>query len=266
MGENYGKNADYIEGGDVVTFLEEALETLQQKQSRAVTFAAMRDASTIQEANAIGWKHEPEQMMKYGHTMMKNLTTRKGGYDTKRFEMTDFERSPLDLTTPVVLPGRSGMGKTNFLKAHGKYPLVVKTLDGLKKIVPGTTDLIIFDDMNFGAGTREQPGLNLTAEQIIALLDINERTTLKTRPNHKGDDVELPAGMKRVFSTNIDLEGMWIDETEQQTDINGNILHIFPKGANFEQTKAIRRRYKLENYVEQPLFNIKKIRIPASCD
>ena len=36
-------------------------------------------------------------------------------------------------------------------------------MDDLLKITD-ETDLLIFDDMNFGPGTEEQPGLNLTAE------------------------------------------------------------------------------------------------------
>ena len=50
--------------------------------------------------------------------------------------------------------------------------IIIKTMDDLLKITD-ETDLLIFDDMNFGPGTEEQPGLNLTAEQIIALLTIH---------------------------------------------------------------------------------------------
>ena len=54
--------------------------------------------------------------------------------------------------------------------------------------MPGYTDLIVFDDMNFGPGTAEQPGLNLSAEQMIALLDYEVETAIKTRPQNRGDD------------------------------------------------------------------------------
>jgi hypothetical protein len=43
----------------------------------------------------------------------------------------------------------SGVGKTSFAKAHGNYPLIVSTLDDLKKITPDKTDLLVFDDMEF---------------------------------------------------------------------------------------------------------------------
>ena len=259
-GPNYGQDASFIEGGDVLTFLKEALEATKKKETRAATFAAVRDAPTVAEGMEILWQREPEQAMKYGSIIERSLRQRKGGYDEKKYELGDFERPPLDLRLPVVLPGRSGMGKTQFLKAHAKYPLVIKTLDGLKKIVPGTTDLLIFDDMNFGPGTKEQPGLNLTADQVIALLSIDDRVTLKTRPNFKGDDVEIPAGLKRVFSTNIDIEGMYFDQDEQVVDVNGWPMHIFPRGANREQTEGISRRYRLETYVENPLYDRKKMR------
>lgn len=106
-----------------------------------------------------------------------------------------------------VHPWCSGRGKPEFAKSHGRCPLLVKTLDGLKKIRPGATDLLVFDDMNFGPGTKEHPGLNLTADQAIALLTQNNRVTLKTRPNCRGDDVEIPANMKRIFT--IDIAGVF---------------------------------------------------------
>ena len=51
-GPNFGKDSDYIEGGDVLTFLNEALEagTVKKKPSRSVTFAMMRDAPTVEAA------------------------------------------------------------------------------------------------------------------------------------------------------------------------------------------------------------------------
>ena len=46
----------------------------------------------------------------------------------------------------------------------------------------------------------------------------------------------------------------------QVLDVKGNPLHIFPSGANKEQQNGIDRRYKLEPFVEEPLFNKEKVR------
>ncbi len=229
-GAHYGANAKYVDGGDVATFLKESIDKLNKRASNAEVFAEAAAASSVQEAMDVFWKKAPEQAFKYAHTMEKNFRQRLGGFSVKTYELSDFEAPPLDLSKPLVLAGKSGMGKTNFLKAHGKYPLVVKTLDGLRKITE-TTDLVIFDDMNF----RD---LGLTADQMIALLDIEETITIKTRPNFKGDDATLRAGLKRAFSTNL------------------LVREIFPDGKNPEQQTGIDRRFNLVT-VTKPLFNPK---------
>ena len=256
-GPNYGSNADFIEGGDVLSFLQTSLDALAHKRSRKETFAAVANAKTVAEGMDILWKHEPEQALKYGPTIEVSLRRRIGGYDAKRFDLRDFDRPPLDLSKAVLLPGRSGVGKTQFAKAHGDHPLVVRTMDRLKQITSNTSHLV-FDDMNFGPGTKEKPGLNFTPEQMIALLDIEETTTVKTRPQNRGDDATIPAGMPRIFTTNIDVDGQWMDEDTQELDANGDTLHPFPRGANPEQQEAIDRRHHLENYVEAPLYDKRK--------
>lgn len=251
-GPNFGKDADYIEGGDVLTFLDEALAagTAVKKPSRAATFAAMRDAPTVEEAMGILWRDDPEQAMKYGHTIEASLRRRMGGFDEKKYELADFERPPLDLRKPVLLPGASGVGKTQFAKAHFKYPLVIRSIDQLKKITPNT-DGLIFDDMNFGPN-----GLDWTPEQMIHILDIDEDAVVKARYV----DAIIPKGMRRIFTTNIDPSGMWLDGDEQEMDKNGDPIHLFPRGRNKQHQKAIARRYNLMPYVDEPLWDPKKSR------
>ena len=251
-GPNFGKDANYIEGGDILTFLDEALEagTATKKPSRAVTFAAMRDAPTVEAAMGILWRDDPEQAMKYGQTIEASLRRRMGGFDEKKYELGDFERPPLDLRKPVLLPGASGVGKTQFAKAHGKFPLVIRSIDQLKKISPNT-DLLVFDDMNFGPD-----GLDWTPEQMIHLLDIDEDAVVKARYV----DAVIPKGMRRIFTTNIDPTGMWLDEDEMQLDKNGDPIHPFPRGRNQQHQKAIARRYNLMPYIDAPLYDRKKQR------
>ena len=167
-GPNFGKDANCIEGGDVQTFLDEALAagTEKKKPSRATTFAAIRDAPTIEAGMEILWRNDPEQAMKYGQVIETSLRKRMGGFDEKKYELGDFERPPLDLRKPV-LPGASGVGKAQFAKAHGKYPLVIRSIDQLKKISPNT-DLLVFDDMNFGPN-----GLDWTPEQMIHIQEFS---------------------------------------------------------------------------------------------
>ena len=57
--------------------------------------------------------------------------------------------------------------------------------------------------MNVGPGTPEQPGLNLSAEQMIALLDYEVETAIKTRPQNRGDDAVIPKGLKRIFTSSL---------------------------------------------------------------
>ena len=109
-GPNYGLNADYIEGGDVLKFIEEATAKDNNKKSRKETFEAARDAPTSKEGVAILWANEPEQMLKYGPTIEKNLKKYKGGnHSMVTYNLHDFERRPLDLSKPVVLHGRANM-------------------------------------------------------------------------------------------------------------------------------------------------------------
>ena len=44
-------------------------------------------------------------------------------------------------------------------------------------------------------------------------------------------------------------------------DVNGDPLHIFPRSANGVQQNGVNRRFRLEKYVESPLFDKKKQRM-----
>ena len=174
----------------------------------------------------------------------------------KDYELADFERPALDLSKPVLLPGKAGMGKTQYAMAHGKYPLRIKTLDDLKKIVDGTTDLLVFDDMVFGPGTKENPGNDLPDNTMLALLDFEQETSIgkdKDRTYVRNDTGKIPKRMKRIFLTNIRCDG-----SEKLKDMNGRTLHPFPYGGTAQIQAALDRRYRLEPYVEEPLFSVTK--------
>ena len=72
----------------------------------------------------------------------------------------------------------------------------MRTLDAAKHI-PSDCDLLVFDDMRFGPG-----GLDLAAEEMIALLDWTRVTTIKCRHF----DGVIPA-IPRIFTTNLNPWG-----------------------------------------------------------
>lgn len=89
----------------------------------------------------------------------------------------------------TVISGKSGWGKTQFAKTLFNNPLLVRHIDKLKKFNEMEHDGIIFDDMNFSHWPRTS---------CIHLLDIEEDTDI----NVKCTMITIPAGTKRVFTTN----------------------------------------------------------------
>ena len=80
-GPNYGSNADYIDGGDVLTLIQSSLDALANKRSRKEMFAAVIGAKSVADGMAILRRDDPETALKYGHTIEANLRRTIGGYD-----------------------------------------------------------------------------------------------------------------------------------------------------------------------------------------
>ena len=99
-------------------------------------------------------------------------------------QLTDFSKA-------VCLVGAAGIGKTSFAKAHFKNALLVRTKDRLRDFDAGIHDGIILDDPGFMH--------KMTREQIIALLDMQDSTTVECRYR----DAYIPAGTPRVLTFNF---------------------------------------------------------------
>jgi hypothetical protein len=100
--------------------------------------------------------------------------------------------------------------------AEFKNPVLVSTLDDLRKIVQGTTTHLVFDDFDCA-------DYRMSAEQVIHLLDSSMPQTIKVRYN----DITVPP-IPRIFTTNKKL--LWPFD------------HIFPSGTSPDQQNGILRR------------------------
>lgn len=115
-------------------------------------------------------------------------------------EIVHWAKHEKTIKTLVVI-GPSGIGKTELSKALSSNPLVVSHIDQLKELKVGEHDCVIFDDMNFSHWTREN---------MIHLTDLSNDRGI----NVKGDYATLPAGLKRIITSNKkphELFPKWFD-------------------------------------------------------
>ena len=122
-----------------------------------------------------------------------------------------------------MLAGLAGAGKTQFALAHGKHPLLVRTIEQLKQITEDT-DLLVFDDMDFR---------KWDVNSVKHLLDIEEASGIDCRYL----DASIPAGIPRIFCTNSPCQ--W------------PFNHIFPQGECQDNYKAITRRHRVVRVAEK---------------
>ena len=156
----------------------------------------------------------PDEFYRNGGRIMPMLTMRLGRTCTPTYNITQFHLEGYGLPLPVqekaiVLYGNSEIGKTALALAHFERPLLVTCFDDLKKIGLDC-DGLVFDDMDF---------THLTAEGVIAILDMEFERSIKCRYQ----DAEIPAGLPRIFTTNVP--------------------EIFPPGRTEAQQRGIARRY-----------------------
>ena len=185
-------------------------------------WATFRDAKSVDAAWQLLLRHRPRDAFHNGATLLKSKHTQLA-MERKKCKapsrtLASFNLPPLDLSKSVLLCGASNIGKTSFCMAHGNNPYFMKTLDQLKDI-PGDCDLLIFDDMRFDTN-----GLDMTPEEMIALLDTEYETAIKCR-HYDGIIPALP----RIFTSNLD-------------HAKGRTV-VFPRDGNDEQQEGIDRRF-----------------------
>lgn len=135
------------------------------------------------------WREQPEVMVRHYKGMEMLLRSTVPVFQSGNYPLESFNREPLDFTDfATVVLGPSGIGKTEFVLAHFKTPLMVSHTDDLQKI-NDQHDAVIFDDMSF---------LHLPREAQIHLVDVKFTRSIHCRYMN----ATLPKGMIRVFIAN----------------------------------------------------------------
>lgn len=131
--------------------------------------------------------------------------------DKRLYKLEDFkEWEPIDdWTDTVIFWGGSQIGKTQFALAHFENPLLVSHLDDLKRL--DKHDGIVFDDMSF---------THLHREMQIHICDVENNRSI----NVKHGVVIIPAGMKRIMTTNVEHGNIVNDDEAINNRVN--IVHL----------------------------------------
>lgn len=183
------------------------------------------------------WKYDFETMVKHYRGIKEGIAVLRRPVDTADYELKDFPWEPItDWTKSHIFWGKSGIGKSQFAKAHFKNPLMVSHKDHLMAFDAKEHDGIIFDDMNF-QGDSEGKGA-MFAEAQIHLVDQDDNRQIHVRFHY----AEIPKNTKKIFTTNRD-QGAIFDLTFDAV-IRRLIVHEL-KGWREEP----------ENFVLVPPFN-----------
>jgi len=105
------------------------------------------------------------------------------------YSIDQYKEPPVPLDKAVMIFGESGIGKTNFARAHFKNPLLVRNIEQLKDFDAAAHDGIVFDEMSF---THWPP------PSRIILLDMEFGAPIHCRYSN----AYIPARTKRIFVYN----------------------------------------------------------------
>ena len=161
------------------------------------TYADALAAATVRDGMAIIKANKPRDYCLYGDRINKNLVThhKKHTPFVHKHSIDDFNHAPLLFTGKSMhVYGPSNTGKTSFVLAHFKNPLVVTHVDNLKKFVNPPDpdqpyDAIVFDDLKF----QHWP-----PETVIQLVD----TDLDRDIHIRYGTAHIPAHTTKVFTHN----------------------------------------------------------------
>lgn len=146
------------------------------------------EATSYKEACAILKKGAPRDWNMNRDALMRSMRAEHALPYTPKYKLDDFVLPPLDLSTPWLITGDEGIGKTQFALAHFKNPLLISKRDRLKGLTP-EHDGIVFDDF----ATQHWP-----IDSVKHLLDIEEERDIDAR----FADSTIPAGTPRIFCHN----------------------------------------------------------------
>lgn len=149
-------------------------------------------APTVLEALAIIKEGRPMQYLTHGKQIIGNL---EAHHQPKRVvdiehPLDHYDHPPLTFEKNVFVYGESGWGKTGFVLAHFKNPLLVSHIDDIAKhYVHGVHDALVFDDMGFSTWKPES---------VIHLVDRQYDRSIHVRYG----TCSIPKGVIKVFTSN----------------------------------------------------------------
>jgi len=172
------------------------LQSLRKPVLCTDDFAAFRSAKSLSEACKIA-----------------GITVRSvADINLIRKDIEEVDHKPLPLTNKtdwlydfpdgsvVYITGASGIGKTRWVMDNFENALFVSHMEDLKRL-KADHDCIVFDDMLF-------KGI-YTLEQCIQLCDVSFPRTISV----KYGSVTIPAGMRRIFTSNREFEDCFPEDT-----------------------------------------------------
>jgi len=159
------------------------------KQTVNQTYAKALHAKDSREAIEIIKETQPRDYCLYGAQIERNLGAHFKKAFNSRYKLGDFNTQKLNFRKATLVYGPSETGKTSFVLAHFKNPLIISHVDALRKLSP-ENDAIVFDDLSFS---------HWPPEGVIQLLDMDIDRDVHIRYGY----ATLPAGTLRVFTHNI---------------------------------------------------------------
>jgi hypothetical protein len=147
------------------------------------------EAPTVQEGLDIIKKHKPRDYCLYGNAIKTNLANHHIPIFVSNYKLSEFNHPPLKFGPLTSLVwGDTNNGKTSFVVAHFKNPLVVTDLDILKHFSPDN-DGIVFDDVSL---------IHLAHEHVIQIIDNELDRYIRIRYTN----AHIPKGTIKVFVHN----------------------------------------------------------------
>lgn len=152
-------------------------------------FTVALKCDTVAEAVDLLWKKRPQVMALNADRIEKNYAKRMKPTPIPKIFNGPWKWPIEENFETLIFIGDSGIGKTQFAKAHFNNPLLVSHIDQLRNFESGEYDGIIFDDMDFN---------HLPRTSQIHLTDFDEDRHIHARYNA----ALIPAGTRKIFTAN----------------------------------------------------------------